>query len=222
MTTKKVSKNQVVFGTSEKGTLNRTKEGYLLDDEGNIIYNDDGTPRKNMPGPGRPKNSKSLYQKAPTVFTPALKKKVVNNIAKGINAEAACAAADISRHTYYKHLRKDPKFAEAVSLAKDKYLAKIEEQFTDRIEKGSRTVVYDGFGNVITETYKQNDNLLVKSLEAEAPQKYGKKTQSTNVNVNVDPTGNSAVSKLAQQLGIDVDKVKKQSEEIDVTDYEER
>jgi len=204
------------FMTDEQGKIVRSPEGYLLTVEGEIALNDDGSPRKNLPGPGRPVNSKSVYSKAPTVFSVSLKKKFISLISKGYSATSAAGACDISRHTYYQALRKDSRFKEAVEVAKTKYLASLEEEFNNRIKNGSSTTTYDGEGNVITKVVKQNDNLLVKALESEDPEKYGKKQTNTSVNVNVGDSGNSAVGKLAAALGVNLDKIEQQSKEIEI------
>ena len=168
---------------------------------------------------GRPPGSKSLYPKTPVRFTPRLKRKYLQYVAQGFDRTAAAAKCGISRHTVYSHLKSDPKFADALAIATEKANANLEETLYKRITDGTKTVETDGKGNVLKITTKQNDALLLRALEAKKPSVWGKKSSNTNVNVNVDSTGNSAVSRLAQMLGVEVpDK----GEEIDVTDYEEK
>ena len=172
---------------------------------------------------GRKPGSQSLLKKQRTKFTPRLKRKFLKLLSEGYTKGAASALCGINRHTYLLAARNDPSFKEDIDIAVEQATAALEEELKGRIKNGTDTVEYDADGNIIKTTSKKSDTLLLRALEARSPSVWGKKSSSTNVNVNVDQTGNSAVSRLASLLGVSVDE-SKYKEPVDITDaeYEEK
>lgn len=153
--------------------------------------------------PGRPPGAKNLSTKPHKRFDAEAKKKFLKVYERcGILTEAATAAG-VSRHTVYKALNSDEVFKERFEITKDRCLAKLEKEFDDRIYSGNEKIEYDGEGQITKRTVTKDNNLLVKALEVHAPEKYGKKADTSTQNVQIN-IGDSAIDKLASFLKVDI------------------
>lgn len=151
--------------------------------------------------PGRPKGTPAISKKAPTKFTVERKRRFLTKLEScGILSEAA-ASVGVSRNTIYKVMERDEKFKQRVEIAKERSVAKLEQEMEDRIYNGNEKMEYDGDGNLVRRTVTKDNNLLGRALEANMPEKYGKK-QEGNTQINV--VGDSAISKLADFLKVDL------------------
>lgn len=174
---------------------------------------------------GRPKGSRSLTQKPVVRFTTKVRKKFLEHLSKHGNFSDAAVHAGISRHTAYSAMTRDPKFKDRVEIAKERCVANLEKELTSRIYDGNVKSEYGADGALFRKTVTHDNNLLIKALEANAPEKYGKKSDvgdTTIINV-----GDSAISKLAAFLKIDLPSAEKsiegtteESEEDDIEDAE--
>ena len=54
----------------------------------------------------------------PTVMTPLTVEKLIECFKLGMTDESACSIAKIHRDTYYKHLKDNPEFSDAIAFAK--------------------------------------------------------------------------------------------------------
>ena len=151
--------------------------------------------------PGRPVDQPALDYKAPTKFTVEKKRKFLKKLERcGILAEAA-ASVGVSRNTVYKNMERDEKFKERVEISRERSVARLEKEMEERIYEGNEKFEYDGSGQLVRRTVTKDNNLLTKALEANDPQKWGKKSES-NTQVNV--IGDSAIAKLADFLKVDL------------------
>lgn len=161
------------------------------------------TPTKKSPG--RPKGVPELDRKTITRFDTPRKKRFLKSLEKGRTISESAASVGISRNTVYKAMERDDTFKALVEIAQEKAASALEKELQDRIFEGNKKVVYDENGEVITTTVTKDNALLSKALEANMPEKYGKKpTNETKVQINV---GDSAIAKLASMLKIDLQDV---------------
>lgn len=160
------------------------------------------TPKKGGKN-GRPAGVPNIGRKPHAKFDINRKRRFIKKMeACGIITEAA-EYVGISRLTVYKAMEKDPRFKERVEIAKERSNARLEREMQSRIYEGNEKLEYDGEGNLTKKTVTKDNALLVKALEANMGEKYGKKTENTNINVNVD-VGESAIDKLASFLKVDL------------------
>jgi hypothetical protein len=68
------------------------------------------------------KKPKSEHKDAgrPTILTPQAVAKLENAFAQGFNITHACGIAEISRDTYYDHIKKNPKFSDKIEWLRSK------------------------------------------------------------------------------------------------------
>lgn len=153
---------------------------------------------------GRKKGTRDLGPRKNKSFDIKAKQKFIRHLEKHGNMGAAADHVGVSRTTVYKAMKKDERLRERVEIAKDRAVQNLEDEMEKRIYEGNEKIEYgydpDGVEYKKKRTVEKDNNLLVRALEANDPAKYSKKTQNTNVNVEVD--GNSALNKLAEFLKI--------------------
>ena len=161
---------------------------------------------------GRPKGIPELARKPRKKFTTEIKRRFLKELEKHGNIKAAAAVVGMSRVTIYAHIQKNEAFADRVEMAKDKALAKMEEEHLARTMGGAETVVYDGEGNIVTRTVKKDTKPIESRLRVLDPERYGKNGGGdTNININI---GQSAKAKLAELLKIDLPQEKEVGGEV--------
>lgn len=151
--------------------------------------------------PGRPKGTPSLGTKGYNRFDLPRKKRFLKKLEASGSLTEAAAAVGVARNTIYKAMDKDEKFKARVEIARERATANLEVELNDRIYKGNEKLEYDADGKLVRKTVTKDNNLLSRALEANMPEKYGKKND-TNVQVNV--VGDSAINKLAAFLKVDL------------------
>lgn len=162
--------------------------------------------------PGRKKGGQDLAVRKPRVaFDINVMNKLLKRLEKTGNLADASAFVGVSRDNVYKHMKKDERFRDRVELAKDRCLANYERELDNRIYEGNQKVEYDGDGKVMKKTVTHDNTLLLKALEANDPDKWGKKSSQSEGGTVVN-IGDSAISKLATFLKVDLP-----SQEKDVT-----
>lgn len=148
---------------------------------------------------GRPKGSKSLTSKPHVRFDINAKAKFLKRLERNGSVSDAASFVGISRDTVYKAAKSDPRFKERMEIAKERCVAKLEKELDDRLYSGNEKVEYDGEGNVTKRTVTKDNTLLTKALEANYPEKYGKRGEGGDTTIVV---GDSAISKLAAFLKV--------------------
>lgn len=152
---------------------------------------------------GRPAGLPEVGRKERVTFDTKRKRRFLKKLEQcGVLSEAA-ASVGVSRNNIYKVMEKDKNFKERVEIAKEKSVAKLEQEFEDRVFNGNEKMEYDGKGNLVRRTVTKDNNLLTKALEANMPEKYGKKTGDGGNNTIVN-IGDSAIDKLAAFLKVDL------------------
>lgn len=177
---------------------------------------------------GRPKGSRSLTQKPVVRFTTKVRKKFLEHLSKHGNFSDAAVHAGISRHTAYSAMTRDPKFKDRVEIAKERCVANLEKELTSRIYDGNVKSEYGADGALFRKTVTHDNNLLIRALEAHAPEKYGKKSEGSG-DTTIINVGDSAISKLAAFLKVDLPvsekaiegSVEDASDEIEDAEWEE-
>src|SRR5690554_312168 len=122
---------------------------------------------------GRPKGVPELARKPRKKFTTAVKRLFLRELEKHGNLKAAAATAGVSRLTIYSHIKKNEAFADRVEMAKDKALAKMEEEHLKRTLDGMETVTYDSEGNIMTRVVKKDTKAIETRLKVLDPERYG-------------------------------------------------
>ena len=167
---------------------------------------------------GRPVGVPEVGRKEIVKFDLKRRKRFIQKLSQcGILSEAA-AFVGVSRNNIYKVMAKDANFKECVERAKEKSVARLEQEFEDRLYNGNEKIEYDADGKVLRKTVTKDNNLLTRALEANMPEKYGKKSTgpSTEVTINV---GDSALDKLAAFLKADLPE--KEVNQVIEADYQE-
>ena len=171
---------------------------YVTDHEGNLVIGKNGKPKKK---PGKPKGTKNIGYKTGGMFNVERQRKVLKVIQETGNISTAAAQAGVSRKTIYNHIESNPVFAERVELSQARYVASLEDIVSDRVQNGTRTKRYDGEGKLVEEVVKDDNQLLVRSLERHSKDWGKEKTpQKNSVEVNINTQG--AVGKLADLLNV--------------------
>lgn len=161
------------------------------------------TPQKKSPG--RPKGVPELDRKTVVRFDTPRKKRFLKALEKGKTISESAASVGVARNTIYKAMERDETFKALVEIAQEKAASALEKELQDRIFEGNKKIVYDEAGKVISTTVTKDNALLSKALEANMPEKYGKKpTNETKVQINV---GDSAIAKLASKLNVDLEEI---------------
>lgn len=155
---------------------------------------------------GRPVGVKDVGKRNNTEFTTERKNKFLRHLSKHGNVSSAATAVGVSRATIYAAARRDERFKDRLEMAKDKAVSGLEDEMEKRIYQGDEKFEYyvdeDGVERLKKRTVSKDNNLLVRALEANDPDKYGKKTGDKSVVVNA--VGDSAISKLAEFLKVDL------------------
>ncbi|AHX01160.1 hypothetical protein M316_0095 [Nitrincola phage 1M3-16] len=180
----------------------------------------DSLPEKTLPkrptrSNGKHPNSRTKNRLKYTMFDVNKQREFLRQLSMHGNLTTAASSVGIVRQTVYELMKRDPKFSARVDIARAKAVGGLENELYDRIFNGNKVKVYDGEGNLITETVKHDNALLLKALEANDRERYGK-TPSGGVTVNVDTTSNVA-NKLSQLLGVDVNREDFEGECKDIT-----
>ena len=158
---------------------------------------------------GRPKGVRDMKgtKRKNTRFDVKLKQKFLKHLEKHGNVSKAADYVGVSRPTVYLAARNDERFQERIDMAKDKAVANLEDEMEKRIYQGDETLVYNyddqGEEKLVKKTVSKDNNLLMRALEANDPQKYSKKTHETK-DVNVNVSGDSAINKLAEFLSVEL------------------
>lgn len=175
-------------------------------------------PKKKEPTPygernpqGRPRGSKSILPRKPTVkFHAKRQRDFLKNYLRTGSVDGSAQAVGVSRGTVYFTLKKDANFREAFERVKNELVGKLEETMITRILEGEKTIVKDGEGNVITETIKPAN----ASLALKVTSKYSEMYKDDDHTGSITEASN-AINKLATALGLTVDEdaiAKKQRE----------
>lgn len=154
-------------------------------------------------GAGRPAGVPEIGRKERVVFDTKRRRRFIKKLEQcGVLSEAA-ASVGVSRNNIYKAMERDPAFKERVEIARERSVANLEKEFEDRIYNGNEKMEYDGDGKLMRRTVTKDNNLLARALEANMPEKYGKKTDSNGGNTIIN-VGDSAIDKLAAFLKVDL------------------
>lgn len=127
--------------------------------------------------------------------------------------KAAAAVVGVTVGTISNHVSKDPIFADAVEIAKNQYLALLEEELHQRAVTGKKKQIWFQ-GRVVGEETVVSDKLL-ELLITSKDDSYKKGSANVlDVNIQVTDAGSSAISKLASFLKLD------KQQPIDIEDAE--
>jgi hypothetical protein len=143
-----------------------------------------------------------LPRKKYGALSPAKIKKFLDDLEKTGNFKASCAAIGVVPATIYTAMRRDKKFAEAVTVARDKVAYDIELELRRRAIEGVEEQIYHQ-GEPIGVRMKYYDRLL-ELLAKGNIEKYGKLENNFGIEINVNQE--SMKNKLAGMLGITVNK----------------
>lgn len=167
--------------------------------------------------PGRPLGKKdSIPRKALQKLDLRKRREFIRCLKNCGSLSRAADQVNISRTNIYALMRKDKDFARMVQEAREAANGKLEEYAYRRVIDGERIVKRDGEGNIIEVTEKPASAALVARL-LDVTDTYRK--DNTHIHVHQE-RDNTAVSKLAQALGISLEFEKAR----DITDieYEEK
>lgn len=149
-------------------------------------------------------NDKSLPRRY-TRFDTKTKRRFLKQLELTGNLEASARHIQITPQAIYAHMRKDPEFKEQVEAARAIVVEEAETELRRRAIEGVDKGIY--FKGELVATEKQySDPLLIEFLRANAPEKYGRKDATLNINHNVT-IENKAIGKLAGLLGVEMDAI---------------
>lgn len=106
-------------------------------------------------------------------FGPGRKQLFLVALRQGRSVLGACRLVGVSNRTAYNHRRNDPKFAEAWELARGLSALPLELEAYRRAVEGEEDVVY-AYGRPVGVRMRRSDALLVRLLEREKPELYGR------------------------------------------------
>lgn len=135
--------------------------------------------------------------------------KFLKRLEKTGNMVDAASFVGVVRGTIYKKMERDVKFKQCVELARERALAGYERELDNRIYEGNSKEEYDGEGNLTRRTVTKDNTLLVKALEVSDRDKWGK-PEANKGNTTIVNVGDSAVSKLAAFLKVDLPETEKE------------
>jgi hypothetical protein len=102
------------------------------------------------------------------------------------NLSQAVTAAAVTRKTFYRWQEHDEQFVLAFREAEQRALEALEAEARERATKGGKLVREVWRGDVLIERvieWRPSDPMLIKLLQALAPEKYGEKLQVTQTQI---------------------------------------
>lgn len=148
-----------------------------------------------------------------TKFNAVAQRRFLKQLELTGNLEASARAVDITPQAVYGHMKRYPAFKDAVEKARQAVVHDAEVEMRRRAIEGVDTGIYYK-GELIATEKRYSDPLLVEILKANAPEKYGRKDATINVNHNV-MVEDKTKSKLASLLGIDIDIIEGDFKEVE-------
>lgn len=132
------------------------------------------------------------------------KMKFLETLAVSGNITSAAACHGLTVNAINTAKRNDPKFAEAIEIAKAMALKELEDVARDRALHGIERDVWFK-GEVVGKEIQYSDKLLMYLMQANDKERYGKSPSSTSVNITQNvSTDESTLTKLSSFLNIDV------------------
>lgn len=153
--------------------------------------------------PGRPLGQKDLYpRKVRAKMTIRKRRDFLKQLELHGSVVKAAQAVNMSRGTVYQHMRKDANFKRMVEEAKDRAMASLEEHVMDRVRDGETTVIKDGDGNIVQTVHKPVAAAIINRL-LDSTENFAKKDSNTN-HLHLHNNDQTAITKFAQALGLDI------------------
>ena len=153
------------------------------------------------------------------VFDTNAQKRFLNELAKSGNILQSAAAQGWSRHTIYRAMNNNKKFAEAVEIARENVNGKVRQSILDRILNGEEIIEKDAKGDVIKTTVRPvNSALAIKWIESTQKEEFGKRSEVTTLHIGEGGDSNSRLMALAQKLNVALPDNSKDKEDDDILD----
>lgn len=129
-----------------------------------------------MPNLPAVRNADGAFRKPPVEFTDERKQRYIDVISKVGLKYIAAEAAGVTQATVTGHLREDPEFREAVEHRLQEFHDRMEREMYRRGVQGVLEPVFYQ-GRVVGTIRRYDSNLLVRLMEANRPEKFGRKAE---------------------------------------------
>jgi hypothetical protein len=144
----------------------------------------------------------SLVRKKAQMLDPPRVKKFLKELERTGNLAASASRVNVTKAAIYAAMKRDEFFKEAVEMARARAAHDIENELRRRGIEGYEEEVFHN-GEMVGTKRKYSDRLL-ELLAKGNIEKYGKLEQNLGVNINLG--SDSIKDKLANMLGVQVEK----------------